>query len=95
VYWLSGAKAIMSEAWPKPWTPRSAAICSGAGLSVCWEMMSAPWSIIALAASASLPGSNQELTQTTFSLKSGSTDWAPSMKELMPRTTSGIGNDAT
>ena len=34
------------------------------------------------------------LTHTTFTLKSGLMDCAPSMKELMPRTTSGIGNEA-
>ena len=57
-------------------------------------MMSTPWSISALAASASLPASNQVFTHTTFSLKSGLTLCAPSMKALMPCTTSGIGNDA-
>ena len=55
--------------------------------------MSAPWSNSAFAASASLPGSNQEFTQTIFTLKSGLTDCAPSMKELMPMTTSGIGKE--
>ena len=61
----------MSEAWPKPCTPCSAAICSGAVESVCCVMMSAPWPISTLAASASLPGSNQVLTHTIFTLKSG------------------------
>ena len=28
-----------------------------------------------------------------LTLKSGFTDWAPSMKALMPMTTSGIGKD--
>ena len=45
--------------------------------------------------SFSLPGSNQEFTHTTLTLKSGLTDWAPSMKALMPRTTSGMGKEAT
>ena len=84
----------MSDAWPKALMPRSSATCIGAVESVCWVMMSTPWSISALAASASLPGSNQVLTHTTFSLKSGLTDCAPSTKELMPITTSGIGKDA-
>ncbi len=39
--------------------------------------MSTPWSISALAASASLPGSNQVLAQMTLTLKSGLTDCAP------------------
>ena len=89
-----GANLAMSEAWPKPCTPRSSATWSGAGLSVCWAMMSAPWSISALAASASLPGSYQELTQTTLILMSGRCFWAASVKALMPITTSGIGNEA-
>ena len=54
------------------------------GESVCWVRMSAPWSNSALAASASLPGSNQEFTQTILTLMSGLTDCAPSMKALMP-----------
>ena len=66
----------------------------GAVESVCWVMMSAPCPISTLAASASLPGSNQELTHTVLTLKLGLTDWAPSMKALMPRTTSGMGKDA-
>ena len=83
----------MSEAWPKPCTPRSWATCSGAGLSVCWQMMSAPWSISALAASPSLPGSYQLLTQTTFTCASGLILRIASVKALMPITTSGIGNE--
>ena len=56
-------------------------------------MMSAPWSISAFAASASLPGSNQEFTHTTLTVMSGLIDWAPSMKALMPDTTSGTGKE--
>ena len=74
---------------------RCSAICSGAGESVCCVMMSAPWSISTLAASASLPGSYQLLIQTILILASGRTDCMPSMKALMPLTTSGIGKDAT
>ena len=62
--------------------------------SVCWVMMSTPWSMAALAASASLPASNQVLTQMTFSLNSGLTVRAPCRKALMPATTSGMGKDA-
>ena len=89
-----GPAWIWSKAWPKAWMPRSSATCIGPVESVCWVMMSTPWSISALAASASLPASNQVLTQTTLSLKSGLTDCAPSRKELMPCTTSGIGKEA-
>ena len=56
----------MSQAWPKAQRPRCSAACSAAGLSVCCAMTSAPWSISALAASASLAGSNQVETQTTL-----------------------------
>ena len=54
--------------------PRSAATCIGAVVSVCWVRTSTPWSISALAASASLPGSNQVFAQTTLILKSGLID---------------------
>ncbi len=83
----------MLEAWPKPCTPRSCATCRGAGLSVCWQMMSAPWSISALAASPSLPGSYQLLTQTTLTWVSGLTFCISIVKALMPITTSGIGKE--
>ena len=89
-----GAKRIWSEAWPKPSLPAFSASCSGAAESVCCDRMSAPWASSALAASASLPGSNQVFTQTILSLMFGFTDCAPSMKALMPLTTSGIGNEA-
>ena len=84
-----GPNLIMSEAWPKPSLPRSSATCIAAGLSVCCVMMSAPWSSSALAASASLPGSNQVFTQTILTLMFGLTDCAPSMMALMPEITSG------
>ena len=84
----------MSEAWPTAQTPRFCAICTGAGESVCCRMTSAPWSISALAASLSLPGSYQVLTQTTLTSAFGLTSRSASVKALMPRTTSGIGNEA-
>ncbi len=95
VSWALGANLIMSEAWPTPHTPRASAICSGAGESVCCRITSAPWSISTLAASRSLPGSNHELIQTTFTSMSGLTLRAASVVALMPRTTSGMGNEAT
>ena len=85
----------MSEAWPKPRMPRPSATCSGAGLSVCCVMMSTPWSINALAASASLAGSNQVCTQTTRTSASGRILRAANAVALIPITTSGIGTDAT
>src|SRR3546814_16882506 len=60
----SGAKPTMSEAWPKHHTPRLPAVWIAAGLSVCWVMTSQPWSMRALVASASLPGSYQEFPHT-------------------------------
>ena len=69
--WAFGAKLFMSQAWPKATAPRCSAACSGPGESVCWVITSAPWSISALAASASLAGSYQELTQTTCVVKAG------------------------
>ena len=48
-----------------------------------------------LAASLSLPGSNQELTQTTFTSAFGLTLRMPRANALIPMTTSGIGNAAT
>ena len=88
-----GQDSEMIKFGPKASLPRSLAICIAAGESVCCMMTSAPWSISALAASASLPGSNQEFTQTILALKFGLIDCAPSMKELMPITTSGIGKE--
>ena len=90
----SGAKRRMSEDWPNAIRPRSWATWSAAGLSVCWAMMSDPWSMSALAASASLPGSYQELTQMTLTVASGASFCIASVKELIPITTSGIGNEA-
>ena len=57
--------------------------------------MSAPWSIKALAASDSLPGSYQVKAQTIFVLIFGFTFWAAKVNELIPLITSGIGKDAT
>ena len=84
----------MSEAWPKACRPRCSQACKAAGLSVCCEMMSAPWSISALAASASFAGSYQVETQSTRVLKFGFTLRAARVKALIPITTSGIGKEA-
>ena len=51
--------------------------------------------MLKVAASVSLGGSNQLLTQTTRVLTLGLTDCAPSVKLLMLRITSGIGTEAT
>ena len=56
---------------------------------------SAPCEISVSAAARSLPGSNQEFTQTTFTSAFGFTLRMPRAKALMPITTSGIGNAAT
>src|SRR4051812_39723243 len=64
-----------------------------AGESVCCMMTSAPWSISALAASASLPGSNQVLAQMILTLMFGLMVCAARIVALMPETTSGIGNE--
>ena len=77
VSWVLGAKFIISEAWPKALIPNSSATCNAAGESVCWVIISAPWLINTLAASASFAGSYQVLTQTTSMSKSGFTEVAP------------------
>src|SRR6056297_242522 len=61
---------------------------TGAGLSVCCMITSAPCSISALAASASLAGSNQVFTHTILNRTSGLTSRAARKAALMPRTTS-------
>jgi len=48
-----------------------------------------------LAASASRGGSNQVFTQMILILMLGLTVWAPSIVELSPAITSGMGNDET
>ena len=63
--------------------------------SVFCSSTSAPWLIRLWAASLSLGGSNQVLTQTTFMVTLGLTLWAPSMKALMLRSTSGMGKEPT
>ncbi len=90
-----GAKALMSLSQPKAYLPFFSAACSTAVESVFWSSTSAPWFISDWAASVSLGGSNQELIQTTLVLTFGFTDWAPRVKALMLRSTSGIGNEAT
>jgi hypothetical protein len=95
VSWSFGANLIMSVAWPKAFTPRFAAACIAAGESVCWVMMSAPWSIIALAASPSLPGSYQVLMRMNFERIFGLTLRAPRRNAFTPMITSGIGTAPT
>src|SRR5665213_296389 len=69
----------MSLDSPNALTPAFSATCIGAGESVCWTRMSAPWLTSTLAASPSLPGSNHEFTQMIFTLKFGLTDCAQSV----------------
>ena len=71
------------------------AACTVAVESVWWVTTSAPWAMSVTAASRSLPGSNQEFTQTTFISAAGFTLFMPRMKALIPCSTSGIGNAAT
>ena len=85
----------MSESQPKARLPFSSAVLSTAGESVFCISTSAPPLISEVAASVSFGGSNQPLTQTTLVLTLGFTDWAPSVKLLMLRITSGIGIEAT
>src|SRR5450830_400953 len=85
----------MSESQPKARLPNFSAVCSTAEESVFWNSTSAPPLINAVAASVSFGGLNHSLTQTTLVLILGLTDWAPSVKLLMLRTTSGIGTEPT
>ena len=75
--------------------PRSCAAAITAVDAVWNDSTSAPWSISAMAASRSLPGSNQVPSQTTFTVAFGSTERMPSVKALMPCRTSGMGKPAT
>ena len=84
----------MALACPNDQIPAFSAVWTGAVLSVCCIIMSAPWSINACAASASLPGSYQLNTQTIFVLILGFTFWAAKVIAFIPLITSGIGNDA-
>src|ERR1700736_4185190 len=88
-----GPNLIISESWPNANLPRSLAICIAAGLSVCCMITSAPSSSSALAASASLAGSNQELAQMILTLMLGLMVGAPSMVAADPEPTSGDGNE--
>src|SRR3954466_14150475 len=88
-----GPNLIISESWPNASLPRSLAICIAAGESVCCMMMSAPWSISALAASASLPGSNQVLAQMILTLVWGLVGGAGGIVALRPETTWEIGKE--
>ncbi|OQC05876.1 MAG: hypothetical protein BWX79_02199 [Alphaproteobacteria bacterium ADurb.Bin100] len=85
----------MSESQPKARLPIFSAVCSTAEESVFCISTSAPPLISAVAASVSLGGLNHSLTHTTLVLTLGLTDWAPSVKLLMLRMTSGIGIEPT
>src|SRR5882724_8870941 len=89
------AKPLMSLSQPKAYLPFLSAVCSTAVESVFCSSTSAPPLINDCAASLSFGGSNQVLTHTTLVLTFGLTDCAPSVKALMLRTTSGIGNEPT
>src|SRR5512137_865255 len=93
--WALGAKALMSLSQPKAYLPAFSAACSTAVESVFWRRTSALPFISAWAASVSLGGSNQLPTQTTLVLTLGLTDWAPRVKALMLRSTSGMGKEPT
>ena len=84
----------MSLAWPNDHTPAFSAVWTGAVLSVCCIITSAPWSIKACAASAYLPGSYQVNTHTILVLIFGLTFCAARVIALIPLITSGIGKDA-
>ena len=60
-----------------------------------WVSMSAPSLMRLWAASRSLAGSNQVLSQTTLTCAFGLAARMPSAKALMPCTTSGMGKPAT
>ena len=85
----------MSESQPKPRLPIFWAVCNTADESVFWNSTSAPPLMRAVAASASLDGSNQLLIHTTLVLMLGLVLCAPNVKLLMLRSTSGIGTEAT
>src|SRR5574343_2078802 len=85
----------MSESQPKARLPFSWAVLSTAGESVFWNSTSAPPLMRLVAASVSLGGLNHSLTHTTLVLTLGLLLWAPRVKLLMLRITSGIGTEAT
>src|SRR5882672_3063125 len=89
------ANALMSLSQPKAYLPFFSAVCSTAVESVFCSSTSAPPLSSDCAASLSFGGSDQVLTQTTLVLIFGLTDCAPSVKALMLRRTSGIGNEPT
>ncbi|MNT66119.1 hypothetical protein D3C72_2041560 [compost metagenome] len=60
-----------------------------------WNSTSAPPLIRLVAASVSFGGLNHSFTHTTLVLTLGLTDWAPMVKLLMLRITSGIGTEPT
>src|SRR5574343_225346 len=93
--WAFGPKWLMLESHPKAYLPAFSAVCNTAAESVFWNSTSAPWFSRLCAPSVSLGGSNQALTQTTLVLILGFTLWAPRVKELMLRITSGMGIEPT
>src|SRR6187402_994257 len=90
-----GAYAVMSLSQPKAYLPALPAVCSTAEESVFCISTSAPPLSSDCAASVSLGGLNHSLTQTTLVFTFGLTDWAPMVKLLMLRITSGIGIEPT
>src|SRR2546423_9211505 len=85
----------MSESQPKANAPLSCAVCRTAEESVFCSSTSAPWPMSVSAAWRCLLGSYQVFTHTTLVVILGLTERAPMVNELMLRTTSGIGNEAT
>ena len=89
----------MSLGYETTRTPRerkfACAACATAVDALWWVSTSAPWSIRDCAASRSLAGSNQVLSQTTRTVAFGFAARMPSAKALIPCTTSGTGMPAT
>ena len=76
--------------------PRPAAVSTTTfGLSTWQVMTSTPWSTSALVASASFTASDHSPVKMTWQVIAGSTERAPSRKELMLSSTCGIGFAAT
>ncbi|CKR73740.1 Uncharacterised protein [Mycobacterium tuberculosis] len=91
----SGAILRMSEWYAMASLPRSCAADITAVEPVWKATTSAFWLNSAIAASRSFGGSNHSLSHTTCTLAPGFTERMPSVKALMPCSTSGIGKPAT
>src|SRR5471030_3431085 len=90
-----GPHWLISESQPNACTLCCSATAIVAVESVFCISTSAPRPIRVSAACRSLPGSNQLLTHTTFTVVCGATDFAPSANASILRTTSGIGTEPT